>query len=158
MSNIWNESLPSINRLRAPRIIAPFWSEKKERKIARLLFEEIQYVQQGEFRPRYWIGTHLMKVTEHHGSVGVNVIWRRDLLVVNNPLFVNIFLLFNASLRVDQENEDDYNQKTRSRHAKDNTEVICVTSQMSKLFLSSLKIPPLNKDCCCMISHKISTC
>lgn len=64
-----------------------------------------------------------MTGAEHHG-IFVEVIWRRDLFIINNPLFVKIFLLFYASLSVDQENEDDYKQKTRSWYAENEIEMI----------------------------------
>lgn len=48
-----------------------------------------------------------MTIAEHDGIV-VEVIWWRDLFVINNPLFVKVFLFFYASLSADQEDEDDY--------------------------------------------------
>lgn len=58
------------------------------------------------------------------GGIVVQVIWWRNLFVINNPLFVEIFLLFYASLSADQENQDDYKQKTRSWYAEYDAETI----------------------------------
>lgn len=58
------------------------------------------------------------------GGIVVQVIWWNNFFVINNPLFVEIFLLFHASLSADQENEDGYKQKTRSWYAENDTETI----------------------------------
>ena len=58
------------------------------------------------------------------GGIVVQVIWWRNLFVINNPLFVEIFLLFYTSLGADQENQDDYKQKTRSWYAENDAETI----------------------------------
>ena len=58
------------------------------------------------------------------GGIVVQVIWWRNLFVINNPLFVEIFLLFYASLSADQENQDDYKQKRRSWYAEYDAETI----------------------------------
>ena len=58
------------------------------------------------------------------GGIVVQVIWWHNLFVINDPLFVDIFLLFYASLSADQENQDDYKQKTRSWYAEYDAETI----------------------------------